>query len=148
MAKVNLKTYPISDPCCSEKKYYDYYNELENTGVYHPSDGGFPISINRVMNSNCKVNQNDSLLVQSKPEQLYLSFNSNWYQINTDTSINNSSQVFHHTINLRNKNCRNVYEIIDTKVSLPSIVPKGYYFSFTGGLIGYYLTNNELWLIN
>lgn len=89
----------------------------------------------------------DTLVILSKKEGLEL-FEENKlrHTINTDTLFNSVTQKFHNVIILRNKSYEGVFELINTNSNLPTIEIKGYYYSFKNGLIGYYLTNNELWL--
>jgi len=89
----------------------------------------------------------DTLVILSKKEGLEFFEEYKFRRtINTDSLFNSETQKFHNVIMLRNKSYESVFELINTNVNLPSIEIKGYYYSFKNGLIGYYLTNNELWL--
>jgi hypothetical protein len=56
------------------------------------------------------------------------------------------SQKYHQSILLRGKEFRKIIELINLKADSLKIEVKGYYYSFEDGLVGYYLTNDELWL--
>jgi hypothetical protein len=135
-----------AEKCCSQVAYIKYYMFESEEMTYNPKNGGVKITFNRKMNPSVFVNDKDSMVINSLSEYLLLRPGSASYAINTDSTYADSKQLFHPQLSLRGKNFSSVFEIIDTTADTVKIVQKGFYYSFSNGLIGYYLTNGELWL--
>lgn len=136
-------------PCCNGSNYIedDYQTEYE-TVSYTPTKGNIEFSLSRKMNVQSNYANTDSFKITLEKEYLELTFKNNYYEINTDSTFIGSKQIFHGQKTLRGRVYKSVFEIIDTKVSTNTIVPQRFYFSFSNGLIGYSLTNGELWLLD
>lgn len=149
--KDKLRTYPgETEPCCNPNYYNDYFLKQAETIFYDPRNGGFSFQVKRILDVNAALNSSDSLILNSKQEFLELRtfYKSGYktYRIEPDTTLQTPYQVFHSSINLRGKTHYSVFELIDAQADTNKVLVKGYYLSFDKGIIGFYLTNGELWL--
>lgn len=135
------------DECGRKTIKDDYYLKQEQSVVYGRKNVSITMSAHRKIKVNSTGGKYTNLPFQihSSNEYLLVELNSKYYPLNTDTGFISTGQRFHTLLTLRGKNFNNVFEVIDTAASIPAIVPKGFYYSFRKGLIGYYLTNGELW---
>lgn len=138
--------------CVGRVDYKDYCSKQVEYMQYDPYGDGNIFKFERYLSLKWDTVTSDSFALTSKFEGLYFSdtkpkyWGGNNFYINKDTLFSSTSQKFHLTKILRNKAYKNVFELINTEVDTTLIETKGYYFSYELGLIGYYLTNNELWL--
>ncbi|MES2560129.1 MAG: hypothetical protein V4590_10335 [Bacteroidota bacterium] len=132
--------------CCTQTAYQDLYLSESETMSYKAKDGGPAISLQRKINPDFTITDSNSMKVNSLKEYLLLVFNSRYYSINTDTTFVSTQQKFHSQLTLKSRTFNSVFQIIDTQADPNSIIYQGFYFSYQKGLLGYYLTNGELWL--
>jgi hypothetical protein len=145
---VYLNQYKDSNSfCCSRTLLRDYVSTQSYSIVYGPNSiGSIKFWLKRYIDLSVELTTNDSVKVNSKTEKLILIVNSKVYQINPDTSFQSADQIFHNAISLNGLKYDFVFELIDNSVDSTKILPQGFYFSFNKGLVGYYLTNKELWV--
>lgn len=152
--KVIIRTYTRGekDYCVGRIDYQDFCYSQTESMEYEPKGDGNIYKFERYLSLKWDTVTRDSFVLTSKFEGLYFNdqkpnyWGGNYFYINKDTLFNSESQKFHLTKTLRNKDYKNVFELINVKADSSLIETKGYYFSYEEGLIGYYLTNNELWL--
>ncbi|MES2656099.1 MAG: hypothetical protein V4620_10950 [Bacteroidota bacterium] len=150
-----LRTYGTGEKrrCVGEVLNEDYYRAEFEYLDYEPMADGNYYSINRYQSLKWDSIPTDSFKLTNKLEYLYFTdskFDGDWnsrrFVINKDTLYNGAVQKFYLTKKLRHTIYNNVFELINIDLDNSLIQTKGYYFSYEKGLIGYYLTNNELWL--
>jgi hypothetical protein len=139
--------------CVGQIINVDYFNSQYEILKYGPINNGNVFEFYRYQDIKWESIPIDSFKVAGKTEFLQFKdskYNSyEWNYISrfyTDTLMQSPSQKYHQSILLRGKEFRKIIELINLKADSLKIEVKGYYYSFEDGLVGYYLTNDELWL--
>lgn len=139
--------------CVGKVINIDYFNSQYEILKYGPINDGNVFEFKRYQEINWKSIPVDSFEVVGKVEFLqfmdskYNSWDWNYIsRIYIDTIMETPSQKYHQSILLRGKEFNGIFELINPKADSLKVTVKGYYYSFNEGLIGYYLTNDELWL--
>lgn len=146
-SKIVLTSHPHpNSSCCSYQYLTDSYQQQMETATYKPLNKGLDISLSRKLLANAIVTGKDSLVQPSTLEYLLLSVSGVHYEIICDSTFAGAKQIFHPQLTLRNKTFQSVFHIFDTEVDTTRILPKEFYYSENSGIIGYYLTNGELWI--
>jgi hypothetical protein len=149
-----IRTYTKGEKelCVNRIDYEDFCWAKGEKMEYEPKGDGNIYTFDRYLTLKWDSVTSDSFVLTNKFEGLYFSdtkpnyWGGNYFYINKDTLFNSTSQKFYLSKILRNKEFKNVFELINIKADTTVVETKGYYFSYEQGLIGYYLTNNELWL--
>lgn len=144
--KEYLNSYEKADnSCCPRTTFRDYLNIEEETLEYLPNQNGISFRFKRSIKPSVSLIGTDSARIDSTSELFELTIQNKTLRIYLDTSYKSDHQIFYKQKTLHQKTFTNVFEFIDPQADTSKIIPQGYFFTFENGLIGYYLTNKELW---
>ncbi len=137
--KQNLYEREIESPCPYKYSYYDYFtNENENLTYSSLFSSSLNIQLKRYKNTTGI----DSLNLTTLPDKMDVIIGDKTFSLNPKIYTNVGEQSFL----VKYKNYDSVFLVNRTLLDSSFIIPQGFYYTKTKGIIGFYFTNHtEEW---